>query len=90
MQIHGPSQINGIKGPHTGPNSTRKASSPSPSAPADRVDISPAAEAAASAAEAPGVRADLVARVRSEIASGTYETPDKLDSALEGLLNELG
>ncbi len=90
MQIHGPSQTQGIKGPHTGPNSAPKASRPSSAGPADRVDISPAAEAAASAAEVSGVREDLVARVRSEIASGTYETPDKLDSALEGLLNELG
>jgi negative regulator of flagellin synthesis FlgM len=89
MQIHGPSQIQGIKGPHTNPNNDLKASKPA-AAPADRVDISAAAEAAASAAEVSEVREDLVARVRSEIAAGTYETPDKLDSALDGLLNEMG
>jgi hypothetical protein len=34
-------------------------------------------------------RADLVARVRREIAAGTYETPEKLDVALERLLERL-
>jgi negative regulator of flagellin synthesis FlgM len=54
------------------------------------VDISAAADAAASAGEISGVRSDLVARVRGEIAAGTYETPAKLDAALDRLLNELG
>ena len=35
------------------------------------------------------IRADLVARVRREIAEGTYDTPQKLDIALERLLNRL-
>jgi hypothetical protein len=37
----------------------------------------------------PEVRADLVARVRREIAAGTYETPEKWDLALERLLRRL-
>jgi negative regulator of flagellin synthesis FlgM len=49
-----------------------------------------AAEAAMNAAEGGDVRADLVARVRSEIASGTYETPDKVAIAIENLLDEMG
>jgi negative regulator of flagellin synthesis FlgM len=35
------------------------------------------------------IRADLVARVRREIAAGTYDTPEKLDAALERLLDRL-
>jgi hypothetical protein len=35
------------------------------------------------------IRADLVARVRREIADGTYDTPEKLAIALERLLNRL-
>jgi negative regulator of flagellin synthesis FlgM len=54
------------------------------------VTISPAAEAAIQAAEAGGVRQDLVNRIRSEIAAGTYETPDKLEAALDRLLDEIG
>jgi len=91
MQIHGPSQAQGIKGPHTNLNSGPKVSkSPTGSAETDQVDISPAAEAAASAVEGAQVREDLVARVRSEIAAGTYETPEKTDAALDRLLNEIG
>ena len=37
----------------------------------------------------PAVRADLVARVRREIAAGTYETPEKWDIALQRLLERL-
>lgn len=35
------------------------------------------------------VRHDLVARVRREIADGTYDTPEKMEKALERLLAEL-
>ncbi|MCC7387740.1 MAG: hypothetical protein IT431_03130 [Phycisphaerales bacterium] len=35
------------------------------------------------------VRQDLIDRVRSEIEAGTYETPEKLDGAAEGLLRDL-
>lgn len=39
-------------------------------------------------ADAP-VRADLVARVRREIAAGTYDTPEKWESALERMFRRL-
>ena len=35
------------------------------------------------------VRTELVERIRREIAEGTYETPEKLQIALERLLNRL-
>lgn len=35
-------------------------------------------------------RAELVARVRREIAEGKYETPEKLEAALERLFASLG
>jgi len=38
----------------------------------------------------PAIRTELVARVRREIAAGTYETPARLDAALERLLGRLG
>ncbi len=101
MNIHGPSHVHGphgVNGPHfnraNGPRSGKAVAGP-----ADQLDISPAAEAAIQAAEggaAEGgaaesgeIRADLVARVRGEIASGTYETPEKLNAALDRLLDEV-
>lgn len=37
----------------------------------------------------PGVRYDLVARVRREIAEGTYDAPEKWDAALGRMLARL-
>jgi hypothetical protein len=36
-----------------------------------------------------GIRSDLVARVRREIAAGTYDTPEKWDAALDAMLKHL-
>lgn len=47
----------------------------------DRVELS-------SAPEAP-IRADLVRRIRDEIARGTYLTDERLSGAIDGLLDEL-
>ena len=58
--------------------------------PTDQVDISAAAEAAMNTSEGGDFRADLVARVRSEIAAGTYETPQKLAMSMDALLDEIG
>jgi negative regulator of flagellin synthesis FlgM len=85
--VHGP---HGINAPHA----LRRPSETPPTQPAqppvDRVEISPAAEAALQAAESGAIRQDVVDRVRAEIAAGTYETPDKLDAALDRLLDEIG
>jgi negative regulator of flagellin synthesis FlgM len=35
------------------------------------------------------IRMDLVARVRREIAAGTYDTPEKWEAALERLLDRM-
>ncbi len=36
-----------------------------------------------------GIRVGLVARVRKEIADGTYDTPEKLEAALDRLIGRL-
>ena len=48
-----------------------------------------AAALAAKVQEVPDIRADLVARVKAEIEAGTYETPERLEIAVERLLDEL-
>lgn len=37
-----------------------------------------------------GIRHDLVARVRREIAAGSYDTPEKLERALERMIDQFG
>ena len=93
MHISG---TNHVHGPHgvNAPHAVRRPSETQPTQPAqvpvDRVEISPAAEAAIQAAESGAIRQNLVDRVRAEIAAGTYETPAKLDMALDRLLDEIG
>jgi hypothetical protein len=38
---------------------------------------------------ATGIRADLVARVKREIAEGTYDTPERWEAALDQLARNL-
>lgn len=103
MQINGPTQLHGaqgLSGPHF-----RKAAAPAEAGGAqgsDQVSFSAEASEAsrlieaadARAAEhvkdADGVRTGLVARLKSEIAEGKYESGDKLDAALDRLLDEIG
>lgn len=85
--VHGP---HGIQAPHALRRSPETQPALPTDTPVDRVEISPAAEAALQAAETGAIRQDLVNRIRAEIAAGTYETPEKLDAALDRLLDEIG
>ncbi len=93
MQIHGLSHVHGahgLKGPHQNRGAAPSQAAEAQPASGDQLEISPAAEAAIHAADKGDLRADLVARVRNEIATGTYETPEKLDVALDRLIDEIG
>lgn len=91
MQIYGPSQTHGAQPLH-GPHATRPAeptASPDTSSIGDRLDISDAGRIADRLAEIPEMRAERVQDLRAAIASGSYETNDKLDTAIERLLDEI-
>jgi negative regulator of flagellin synthesis FlgM len=91
MQIHGPSQVHGAQPIH-GPHSARSAEPAGPTASpgvGDRVDISEAGRIADRLAEIPEIRAERVQELRAAIAGGTYETDEKLDVAVERLLDEI-
>ena len=92
MQIQGTNRIHspqGINAPHF---STKTAGTQSTGAAgkADRVEISPAANAAIAASEGGQVRTDLVNHIRGQIAAGTYDTPEKMNAAMERLLDQMG
>jgi negative regulator of flagellin synthesis FlgM len=57
---------------------------------ADEVDISDAARLVEQVQQMPEIREDRVEAVRRQIADGTYETGDKLNIAVERLLDEIG
>jgi negative regulator of flagellin synthesis FlgM len=56
----------------------------------DQLDISSEADFVSQARDLPEVRSERVAEIRAQIQSGKYETSEKLDIALERLLDEIG
>lgn len=92
MQINSTHQIHGtqaLNGPHFN-NRPQQATGPTSAQPVDQLDISSEALAASSGKNVDGIRTDLVAQLRSEIASGSYETADKLETAIERLFDSIG
>ena len=57
--------------------------------PRDQVEISPLGQMLDGIGRLPEIRHERVEEIRRQLAEGTYETPDKLDKALDNLLNEL-
>jgi negative regulator of flagellin synthesis FlgM len=55
----------------------------------DSVEISDLGALRSKYDEMPTVRMELVAQVRAQLADGTYETPEKMDLAIESLFEDL-
>jgi anti-sigma28 factor (negative regulator of flagellin synthesis) len=92
MQIHGPSNVHGaqpINAPHrsSAPQATPQTDG---FATVDQLDISREADMASRLQDIPDIRTERVAAIRAQIEAGTYETEDKLDSAVSRLLDEIG
>ena len=84
--VHGPQPINTPHRAATAP----AAGTASSTRGADQLDISPEAELLSRMRDIPDVRIDRVLQIRAAIESGQYETADKLDKALDRLLDEIG
>jgi len=92
MHIYGPSQLHGpqsIGSPH-GVRAAQPMTRPEAPQIADEVDISEAAQFAEQIQQMPEMREDRIEAVRQQIAEGTYETSDRLNAAIERLLDEIG
>ena len=93
MQIYGPSHVHGaqsISGPHNTRGAQPSGAATNAAGAGDQLDISEAGLVAARLDDIPDVRQDRVDAIRAAIADGTYETQDKLDGALNRLLDEIG
>ena len=91
MQIYGPSQIHSAQSVNA-PHAARAAgptAAPAASSIGDRLDISEAGQIAGRLADVPDIRADRVQELRAAILDGSYETEDKLSTALDRLLDEI-
>ncbi len=99
MHVYGPTHLHGpqsVTAPHHG-RELRGAPSAQGMPAGDELSISDAGSKAAEAAglvdqvkHLPEVRQERIDQIRSQIASGTYETRQKLDLAVDRLLDELG
>lgn len=92
MHIYGPAHLHGpqpVGPPHT--SRASKPAAPDVQAPIhDEVDISDAARLIDRVSDIPEIRQDRVDAIRAQIAQGTYETDEKLQIALDRLLDEIG
>ena len=91
MQVYGTSYLHGpqsISAPHT---ARPYQSQPAPHAsPTDELALSPEALLLDRVRDLPEIRGDRVQQIRAQIAAGTYETGEKLNAALDRLLDEIG
>lgn len=92
MQINGPSHVHGaqsISAPHRA-SAAQAADQPNGTFGVDQLDISHEADMVSQVHSLPDIRADRVAEIRAAIAAGVYETPEKLDVAMDRFLEEVG
>jgi hypothetical protein len=84
-----------IQGPHRAMPAGESASAGQTTGIRDIINFSDEAmrlsrtDSASTASSKSGIRFDLVNRVRSEIAAGTYDTADKMDIALDRMVSNL-
>jgi negative regulator of flagellin synthesis FlgM len=92
MHIYGPAHLHGAQpiGPPHAAKVNRPAATPSSGPIQDEVQISDAGRLLDQVHDLPAIRQDRVSQIRQQIAEGTYETPEKLQIALERLLDEIG
>ena len=105
MQIYGPYRVSTTQSAsNVQSTSAVDRSSSTPSAgessatstgPVDQLDLSQAATASrgvenAAPVAGEGIRFDRVAEIRRQIADGNYDTPERMDAALDRFLDLLG
>jgi negative regulator of flagellin synthesis FlgM len=97
MQIFGPFRVSTTQAA-TGaqrlqPQGQANPASARSATPVDQLDLSSSAsrlEGSSSASGGGEIRIDRVAELRRQIANGSYDTPEKLDLALDRMLDQFG
>jgi negative regulator of flagellin synthesis FlgM len=92
MHVYGPAHLHGaqlVNSPHSAALN-RPTSTQSSGPIQDEVHISDAARLLDQVNDLPAIRQDRVNQIRQQIANGTYETPEKMQVAVQRLLGEIG
>jgi len=97
MQIFGPFRVSTTQAT-TGAQRLQPQAQPNPASsrsatPVDQLDLSSSVsrlDASSGVSGGGEIRIDRVAELRRQIASGNYDTPEKLDLALDRMLDQFG
>ncbi len=91
MDVNGPGPVHGIFPVKQIQPTTKveKTAEPQPAAPRDEVEISSVGKMLDELSPSSEVRSERLAQIKAAIEAGTYETPEKLEAALEKLLGEI-
>jgi len=89
MQIRPTSNIQTSSAVNLQTQNTTQATESTNSVPVDQLDISAEAQLISSTSNGGEIRADRVADIRTQIADGNYDTPEKLDAAMSRMFDEL-
>jgi len=91
MEVHGPGSVGGAS-PPLQPTAIRPQTAPATeplSQPRDEVEISEMGKLLDDLSRIPDIRHERIVEVRRAIEAGTYETPEKLEIAVQRLLDSL-
>lgn len=91
MEVHGAGGMQGPQPiyPRIAAFSIEAGTTVNAGAPRDQVEISPLGQMLDGISRLPEIRHEKVEEIRKQIASGIYETPAKLELALDRLMDEL-
>jgi negative regulator of flagellin synthesis FlgM len=90
MKIRGPAGVGGAEPvQNAGPARAKAVQGASTASHVDRVEISEMALFLDKISRLPDIRREKVEAVREQIARGSYETPEKMEKAVENLMKEL-
>ena len=85
MQIRRTTQLNNAQALNLQTRQKTTATQTSTAAPMDQLDLSVEAQMLSQTSD---IRQERVAHIKSQIASGVYETPEKIDAAVNRMLDE--
>lgn len=91
MEVRGLSSASPLS-PINRPESTpglEKSQATGPTSPKDEVEISAVGKMLDDASRTPGIREQRLAQIKAAIEAGTYETPEKLELALNRMVEQL-
>jgi negative regulator of flagellin synthesis FlgM len=90
MEIHGPGGINGPERPDAQPDRLKGVDPKvSPEQIVDQVQISDQANFLEKLSKVPGIRQERIDEIQRQIDAGEYETPERIEMAVQKLLEEL-